>query len=127
MPNDETFDLSAAGLRADGAELTVSIEVLASKLEQTLPGHTQVERRGRGLLGREKRVRAVRVELGLERYQLTVEDGRVEGFRERRSGGIVIKREPLDPDAWLQALTTDLRAEAERSSQARDALARLLD
>jgi hypothetical protein len=30
---EETFDLSAAGLRADGTDLRISIEVLASKLE----------------------------------------------------------------------------------------------
>jgi hypothetical protein len=123
----DTFDLDAAGLRMDGADVAMSVEVLASKLEQALPGTARVERRGGGLLGRgEKRVRSVQVELGSCCYQLTVDGTRVEGFRERQSGGIAIKREALDADAWIAALTADLRAEAERSAQARVALEKLL-
>jgi hypothetical protein len=127
MPTDQDFDLSAAGLRADGTDLRISVEVLASKLEESLPGRAQIERRGGGLLGRgPKRVRQVRVELGGNGYQLTVADDRVEGFRERQVGGISIKRESLAPDEWVAALTADLRAEAERSAEARAALERRL-
>jgi hypothetical protein len=121
------FDLSAAGLRADAGDLRVSIEVLAAKLEEALPGQTRVQRRGGGLLGRgSPRVRELSVELGETRYQLTVAGQRVDCFRGREVGGIAIKRETLDPQSWMSALTTDLRSEAERSSQAREALARLL-
>jgi len=127
VSGDESFELAAAGLRGDGAELATSVEVLAAKLEQALPGRTRVERRGAGLLGRgERRVRQMSVELGSNRYQLAVEGGHIEGFRERQVGGIAIKREPLPPQDWIRALTEDLRAEAERSSQARDALEKLL-
>jgi hypothetical protein len=124
---EETFDLVAAGLRGDGADLVISIEVLATKLEQALPSQARVERRGGGLLGRgPKRVRAVRVELGTAAYLLGIESGRLEGFRERQVGGIAIKRESLHPDEWIAALTADLRAEAERSAHARTALETLL-
>jgi hypothetical protein len=127
VPTDQDFDLSAAGLRADGTDLRISVEVLASKLEESLPGRAHVERRGGGLLGRgPKRVREVRIELGGNGYQLTVADDRVEGFRERQVGGISIKRETLAPDEWVAALTADLRTEAERSADARAALERLL-
>ena len=124
---EDTFDLVAAGLRGNGTDLAISVEVLAAKLEQALPGQARVERRGGGLLGRgDKRVRRVQVELGPCCYELAVDGSRVQGYRERQSGGIAIKREPLDPDAWIAALTADLRAEAERSEQARAALAELL-
>ena len=124
---EDTFDLAAAGLRGDGTDLAMSVEVLARKLEQALPDVARVERRGGGLLGRgAKRVRQVRVELGGCCYQLTVDGARVEGFRERQVGGIAIKREPLDANAWIAALTADLRAEAQRSAQARAALEELL-
>jgi hypothetical protein len=127
MPTEQDFDLSAAGLRADGTDLRISVEVLAEKLEQSLPGRVRVQRRGGGLLGRgPRRVREVQVELGGCCYQLTVAGDRVEGFRERQVGGISIKREPLAPDEWVAALTTDLRTESERSAEARAALARLL-
>jgi hypothetical protein len=127
VSTEETFDLAAAGLRADGTDLRISVEVLASKLEQALPGQAHVERHGGGLLGRgEKHVRRVQVKLGSNRYQLNVDGGRIEGFRECEVGGIAIKREPLDPQAWVAALSEDLRAEAERSAQARESLQRLL-
>jgi hypothetical protein len=127
VSTEETFDLLAAGLRADGADLSVSVEVLATKLEEALPGAAHVERHGGGLLGRgEKRVRQVRVTLGSNLYQLTVDGQRVEGFREKQVGGIAIKREALGPSEWIAALSADLREEAQRSAQAREALERLL-
>jgi hypothetical protein len=126
MGAEDDFDLSAAGLRADGSDLRISLEVLAGKLESSLPAQTHVERRGGGLLGRgEKRVRVLRVSLGDTSYELTVGD-RVEGFRKREVGGIAIKRESLDPGEWVGALAADLREEAERSAEARAALERLM-
>jgi hypothetical protein len=124
--DEDSFELAAAGLRADGAELASSLEVLAGKLEQALPGRARVQRRG-GLLGRgPKSVREIRVGIGACEYQLTVDGGRMECSRERQVGGISIKREPLDSQDWIAALTGDLRAEAERSAEARTALERLL-
>lgn len=127
MSAEDDFDLSAAGLRADGSDLRISVEVLANKLEASLPGQTSVERRGGGLLGRgEKRVRQLRVNLGDASYELTVTPQRIEGFRKREVGGIAIKRESLDPGQWVSALTADLREQAQRSAEARAALERLM-
>jgi hypothetical protein len=124
---EEVFDLAAAGLRSDGSDLRISVEVLASKLEQALPDHTRVRRSGGGLLGRgERHVRALEVELGGNRYELLVEGAGLQASRQREVGGIAIKREPLDPDAWIAALTSDLQEQSERSSQARAALDGLL-
>jgi len=123
----QDFDLFAAGLRADGSDLRMYVEALAAKLEEALPGQARVRRGGGGLLRRgERRVSELRVELPGTRYQLAFEGERVECFREREVGGISIKREPLDPERWVSALAGDLRNEAERSSDAREALARLL-
>lgn len=122
------FDLAAAGLRADGGDLRVSLEVLARKLEESLPAQTRVERSGGGLLRRgPARVRQLRVDLGECSHRLTVDGPRLECTREREVGGISIKREPLDPGAWVGSLAQELRAQAERSSQARAALSSLLE
>ena len=68
MPSDESFDLSAAGLRADGTDLRISVEVLAAKLESSLPGRTQRAAPRRRPLGRgEKRVRQIQVDARLRR------------------------------------------------------------
>ncbi len=127
MEQGESFDLSAAGLRADGADVAVFFQALAGKLEQALPDRTRVERRGGGLLGRGPRTaRAVQVELGDCRYRLELDGGALRGSRERRSGGIAIGRDALDADAWVAAVTGDLREEAARDAGARVALERLL-
>jgi len=127
MDPDPSFDLAAAGLRGDGAELAGSVAVLAAKLEEALPGQARVERRGGGLLGRgSKQVRSVEVELGDCSYRLQFSAGRLEGTRVLQSGGIAIKRETLGPEAWVAALTDDLREQARRSAEARAALERLL-
>lgn len=101
--------------------------MLAAKLEQALPGRVSVRRSGGGMLGRgPKRVREVSVELGASRYELLIDGERVQGVRGRQVGGISIKREPLDAASWIAALTAELQEEAQRSSEAREALERLL-
>ncbi len=126
MSTEDDFDLSAAGLRADGSDLRISVEVLASKLESALPSQTRVERRGGGLLGTRGEAGApAEVNLGDTSYELTVAQ-RIEGFRKREVGGIAIKREALDPGEWVSALAADLREEAQRSAEARTALERLV-
>ena len=125
--DDGSFDLAAAGLRLDDADVAGSSEVLAAKLEAALPGRVSVRRTGGGLLGRGRRsVRELRVRLGACTYELVIEGERVRASRGREVGGIAIKREELEPARWLAALTEDLREEAQRSSEARAALERLL-
>lgn len=126
MSGDEGFDLAAAELRADGSDLSTSIEVLAAKLEATLPDATRVTRRRRRLLGREQRVRRLDVSLGQSRYELHVEGETVEAWRERTVRGVVIKREPVELAGWVAGVTQELGARSEDSAAARAALERLL-
>jgi hypothetical protein len=126
MDPEEFFDLDAAGLRADDRDAGTSLEVLASKLEQILPTHARVERRGRGLFGRGKLVERIEVRLGDCVLSLRRTNGHLEGWREREVGGISIKREPLGIGAWVSTLELQLRQASGRSAEAREALARLL-
>ena len=127
MAGDPTFDLAAAGIRADGADVSVGIEVLARKLELALPQATRVTRRSKRFLSKEKVVEAIEVTLGDCRYALRVRERHVDADRAQEVRGVVIRREPLALDAWVQALTGDLGEQAETSAAAREALARLLD
>lgn len=126
MSAEEDFDLDAAGLRLDSSDLVLSVEVLASKLEGALPSATKVERRRKGPLSKDQRVKELEVRLGANCFSLRVEDGGVQAWRGREVGGISIKREALDPQAWVIALSQELRSEAQRSAQARSALANLI-
>jgi hypothetical protein len=122
-----SFDLAAAGIRADGVELAVGLEVLARKLELALPHATRVTRRAKRFLSKERIVEAIEVTLGEVRYALRVRGREVDAARAQEVRGIVIKREPLALDAWVQALTADLGEQAQTSASAREALDRLLD
>ncbi|MEA2197572.1 MAG: hypothetical protein QOJ25_1623 [Solirubrobacteraceae bacterium] len=119
------LDLLAASLRADSSDLDAFVESLAVKLEDAIPKGVRVERRRRGMFG-PKLVRRVEVDLGDQRLELSSATGSVETRRAKLSGGIVLKSERLDIDAWLAALGEALAAEATRSSTTRQALQRLL-
>jgi len=124
--DEPSFDLDAAGLRADGADLLVGIEVLAGKLEGALPQATVVQRRSKRLFGGDKVVRSVEVRLGTTRYGLQVEGHSVSADRQQEVRGVVIKRESLELAEWVEALTGELREQATDSEQARSALQRLV-
>jgi hypothetical protein len=126
MSDEPSFDLDAAGLRADGAALTTNVEVLARKLEDALPAACVVQRRSKRLFSKDKVVEAIEVQLGTVRYALTLDGQRTEATRAQEVRGVVIKREPLELEAWVTAITDELREQAESSAQARAALDRLL-
>jgi hypothetical protein len=120
------LDLLAASLRADASDLDTFVESLAAKLEAALPpGRVRVERRRAGLFGG-KRVQAIALEAGGRRLELSVRDGGLETRCSRVSGGIVLKSEPLEVEAWLGSLGEALGEEARRSEATRQALERLL-
>ncbi len=119
------LDLLAASLRADSGDLKTFVESLAVKLEETIPGRVEVQRRRSGLRG-PKAVRRIAVDAGDLRLELMAQDGAIDTRCSRLSAGIVLKSEPLDTDAWLRALGQALVHEAGRSEATRAALARLL-
>jgi len=126
MDDDLTFDLDAAGLRADGADLLTGIEVLARKLEGALPQSTSVQRRNKRLFGGGKVVQSIEVRLGTTRYGLQVHGHHVHADRSQEVRGVVIKREEIELADWVTALTGQLREQAADSAQARVALERLV-
>ena len=128
MTSDEPaldLDLLAASLRADSSDLNAFVESLAAKLEEAVPGRVRVERRRSGMFG-QKAVRSVSVDLGDRRLELRANGGAVQTRCAKLSGGIVLKNEALETDAWLAMLSDALAAEANRSEATRKALERLL-
>ena len=123
--NGLDLDLLAASLRADASDLNAFVESLAIKLEQAVPGRVRVLRRRSGLMG-PKRVRRISLDAGDRRLELSFDAGALETNCSRLSGGIVIKRETVDTEAWLTAVGEALSAEAQRSETTRQALERLL-
>ncbi len=125
MASELDLDLLAASLRADASDLNAFVEGLATKLEEALPGSARVERRRSGMLG-PKVVKRIIVDTGDRRLELRAGDGSIETFSSKLSGGIVLKSEQLETDAWLAALGEALATEAGRSEKTRQALERML-
>jgi hypothetical protein len=118
------LDLLAASLRADTGDLDAFVESLAVKLEEAIPRRVRVDRRKSGMFG-PKLVRQIVVDLGDQRLELRYARD-LETRRAKLSGGIVLKSEQLDTEAWLAALGGALADEARRSETTRQALQRLL-
>ncbi|HWE14889.1 MAG TPA: hypothetical protein VG365_15300 [Solirubrobacteraceae bacterium] len=123
---DLDIDLLAASLRADASDLGAFVEALAVKLEEAVPGAVRVERRRSRLRG-PKLVRRIALDAGGLRLELRAGDGAVQTYCSRLSGGIVLKTEQVDTDAWLRALGEALAAQARLSQSTRQALERLLN
>jgi hypothetical protein len=121
-----SFDMVAAGLRADATDLNAFVEALAVKLEGALPGRVTIARQG-GLFSRSKGVREISVDMGDARYSLVSNGGRIETTRRNEVRGIAIKSEPLELDEWIAALSRELEAAARESADGRQALERLLE
>jgi hypothetical protein len=128
VPSDSAgvdLDLLAASLRADSSDLSAFVESLAAKLEEAVPGRVRVERRRTGMFG-PKTVRGLSVDLDDRRLELRAHSGGVQTRWAKLSGGIVLKNETVEIDAWLAMLSEALANEASRSEATRQALERLL-
>jgi hypothetical protein len=124
---DQQFDLGASLLRADGADARGLAEVLAQKLSDALPDNTRVRRKSGGVFNRQKRIEGVEVQLGDDTFSLLLTGTGAAASRAKTVRGIVLRREELALDQWLDALNSALAEEAQRSQTARLALEQLLE
>jgi hypothetical protein len=125
--DDPGFDLVAASLRADTTDLNAFVEALAVKLEGALPDSVRVDRKGGGLLSREKRVRRISIGMDEARYDLERVGESIQTSRCNEVRGIVIKSERLGLDEWIDALSRELTQRAQQSERSMLALQRLLE
>jgi hypothetical protein len=127
MSAADDFDLSAAGLRADVGELAVSVEVLASKLEQALPEIAVVERhKVGGFRSKRREVSRIAVVLGEERLELRREQGRVQCTRHKVVRGITLSKQELPMNDWITEILAGVAHSAEIGERDRAALRELL-
>ena len=123
---EHRIDLAASSLRADASDSRALAEGLATKLSEALPDQTRTIRQGGRLLSRGKRLERLEVQLGDETFVLSLSGQRAQTILAKTVRGVVIKRQELPLDAWLDALSEALSTEAERSETARLSLERLL-
>jgi hypothetical protein len=126
-PDDRlTFDLLAASIRADAADLGLFLDVLAGKLEAALPGMVEVRRDG-GLFRRSHPVKALSVSVGEHRYDLHRHGHLLHASVALRARGITLRTDEKPLDEWIDDLSRDLADHAQASSDARAAMIRLIE
>jgi hypothetical protein len=124
---EDDLDLPAAALRADDAELAMSVDVLAAKLEQSLPGIASVERhKVGGFRSKRREVRRIAVPVGEEQFELLRESQGVRCTRHKVVRGITLSRQELPMADWIAELVGGVTRRAEVSERDRVALEGLL-
>jgi hypothetical protein len=127
VSGDEAFDLPAAALRADQAELGSSVEVLAGSLEQALPQIVSVERRKvGGFRSKRREVQRIAVALGDEQFELRAGAGATQCTRHKVVRGITLSRQELSLSDWIAELVAAIARSAEVQERDRIALEGLL-
>ena len=120
---DESYDLdlAAATLRSNAPDVHALVKALTAQLGDTLGERLRVERAG-GLLRRSEEITALHITLGADAFDAVIEGSSLRCQLAHTSGGIRIRTETLDTDAWLVRLLGALSAEAAHSESTRRAL-----
>jgi hypothetical protein len=127
VSTDEAFDLPAAALRSDGAELAMSVELLAGTLEQSLPEQVSVERRKvGGFRSKRREVQRIAVTLGDEQFELRPSAQGLQCTRHKVVRGITLSRQDLPAADWIAEVVAGVTRRAEVSERDRLALEGLL-
>jgi hypothetical protein len=123
------FDMVAAALRQDAADVATYARVLTVTLADVLPpGSVDVEYErslSDRLKGREGHPSRIVVRLG-ERTLSLAGGGRPVAEIHHEVRGVVLSRDQVSLDVWVQALARELVAQADASARAAEALRRLV-
>jgi hypothetical protein len=128
--DDLYAELIAASLRADTADLEIYARVLSTNLIETLPaGAVRLERK-RSLAdraaGRDGRVESVDVTLGELRMTLKLGKHGPVGEVCKEVRGIVLSRQQVGMDVWIETLSAAIAETARSNAKAREVLQRFV-
>jgi len=125
--SDEGYDLdmAAATLRSNSTDLRAMLSALVVQLDGTFGSRMVVERSG-GRFRKPGELKAVQVTLADDVLRAEVDGSTVRCSIAHMSGGIRIRTEQVEMDAWVKGLLSALEAEASHSESARQALERVV-
>lgn len=119
------IDSLAASLRADGSDIGVFFQVLATKLSGAMPSAVELERQG-GLFKKDHPVKRIVVRAADDVFEAELHDGAVTARHSHAVRGITLRSEELDLQAWVRALLAVLEVRAQSSAEASAALRALV-
>lgn len=129
-PDDLSFDLVAAALRADSADVAVYARVLTDSLGDVLPpGVVEIDRErsmSDRMRGRPGEVAKITVRLGEQVLTLAQRRGQLAAEVCKEVRGVVLSRRPVPVAEWAAELTRAMLAYADQNAQAAQVLRRLV-
>jgi hypothetical protein len=127
--DEQGFDLVAAQVRADSADVDTFFKVLATKLGDALGERVKLERGG-GLLKRDRPVTGIELDLAGGGTGAVLcarrERGGLTCTVARQVRGVVLSTKELPMSQWIEELVSALGEDAKRSEQTWRALHSLL-
>lgn len=115
------LELAAASLRADGSDVRLLVKVLVDKLADALGPRLEVKRSG-GRFRKPAEIQSIRITIDDDTFDAEVDGDVLRCTIGHSSGGIRIRSEKVDLDAWLKRLLVVLQSEAAHSQAVRQAL-----
>ncbi len=125
-----SFDMVTAALRADSADVAIYAKVLTESLRDALPPECVTVERERSMSdrmhGRPGQVSKITVRLGEQVLALAVQAGRPAAEICREVRGVVLSRQPVGVQQWVEELARALVAHAQQNAHAAQALRKLI-
>ena len=118
MSSGDTFDIYSAWMRKSNGDMHAFLEALGVRLEQSLPGMVQVQRKRDGLFAKTQHVVGISLQLGNFQFVLQKEPAGLKTSRTKVVRGITLKSDDLSLADWLTAVDAELKtaaADAEKS------------
>lgn len=124
---DGSYDLNmaAATLRANSADLRLLLRALSDTLADTLGDRLRVQRGG-SRFKKSDVISSVQINMASNQFEAVMEGSDLHCTVGHFSGGIRIRNETVDVNAWIVKLLEALQAEALNSDSARRALENLV-
>ncbi len=124
-PQEQDLDALAASMRLDASDIGVFFQVLATRLNDSMPGIVTLDREG-GLFKKDHPVKKVTVRAGEDVFEAEFRGGTVLAKHAHAVRGITLRSEELDFQAWLRALLGVLQTRAQSNAEASAALRALV-
>lgn len=124
-PQEQDLDALAAALRLDASDIGVFFQVLATRLDDSMPGTVTLVREG-GMFKKDHPVKKITVRAGEDVFEAELRGGAVVARHAHAVRGITLRSEELEFQAWLRALLGVLQARAQSSAEASAALRALV-
>jgi hypothetical protein len=108
MSDSSDFDMQAAWLRRFHADAESNLKAFALRLKEAMPELTTI-REIKRFFSRTARVVGVSVDLGNNRYELELANGRLKATIAMVVRGIALHTKDLDPGDWFARLSRETR------------------